>query len=334
MLNAADPSYAIAGRPLNNQVELAACEVLVDLLGAPQVASANVLAARYWKHFIYAYLIENTRVFEISAKLVQELLSDEAYGTISTETHRWLRTTEDFFFRDGPSSLIQSITSSARPDLRATRRNAYYRMFGIDLNHGAQDGRPYPFTKATAANTDFVKMLQELMRELWRGYTNATNQIGPNTTDDTNIAELIDRLQIMLNARRISDAGFANLAREELVSVTMMSWFELTVAVGSPVARDLKATASTPDEQLRRLGERVRLPAHSKSRSLLILAEHLPPLLTLIEEGYFDAANRVNIPALYKTANPLRDSVLQIVNHWSIATGADLKAVPTTASPR
>ena len=93
-----------------------------------------------WRHLMYAYLIENTRAYEILAKVVQGSLTDEPFGALSDTSFRWLRLTEDLFFRDGVSSLITSITSTLRPDIRATRRNAYQRLFGIDLNHGAPDG--------------------------------------------------------------------------------------------------------------------------------------------------------------------------------------------------
>jgi hypothetical protein len=324
----------------NGAVTQAVASVLFD---PGDAQTRRTLRARHWEHLIYAYLIENTRVVEICRKLSFDLLHDEVHGAVSDRTQQWLRTTEDLFFRDGNSSLIPSITSWVRPDDGATRRNAYHRMFGIDLNHGHADGRAYDFHKSSSSNADFVSMLQELLRELWRGHVNAANTSGANTTDETNIAELIDRLQIMLNSRRLGQNGvLTNLAREEFVSVAMMEWFELSVLGGSPIIDDLKATGASPEERLRQLGERVKLPMHGKSRSFFILSRYLPRLLTLIEEGHFEA--RDNIRALYAgvpNANPppeldtrLRDAVLQIVNHWSLATGVDLKATATTNGPR
>src|SRR5207244_2902717 len=98
-----------------------------------------------WLHLIYAYLIENTRVVDIARRILHGAIHDETFGPLSEDSHRWLRTSEDFFFRDGTSSLIQSITSWVRPDHGATRRNAYYRMFGMDLNHGRAEGGAYDY---------------------------------------------------------------------------------------------------------------------------------------------------------------------------------------------
>jgi hypothetical protein len=329
-LNALDHSFLINGKEMSNELERSARETLQGQL-KPATGSNRPLPL--WKHLIYAYLIENTRVFEISARVVQETLRDEALGTLSVESHQWVRNTEELFFRDSSSPFLASLTSQLRPDMRAIRRNAYYRMFGLDLNHGTDDNRPYTYHKATVANRDFVRVFQDLLREVWRGYVNATNSTGQNTTDEAQIFELVSRIRDMLNARRSSDPGLrANLSREEFVSVSIMSWFELTVAQGSPIVRDLKAAGVTREEQLTKLGDRVKLAAHSQSRSFFILADQLPGILTLIEEGFFTAAN---VSALYKpvTAPPstaIRDSLLQIINHWSIATGTDLKAMPVT----
>ena len=56
------------------------------------------------------------------------------------------------FYRDPPPFFITAVTGYVRPDIHATRRNAYQRMFGMDLNHGTDDNKPYPYVKAEAAN--------------------------------------------------------------------------------------------------------------------------------------------------------------------------------------
>ena len=55
---------------------------------------------------------------------------------------------------------INDLASHIRPT-RAIRRNAYQRMFSMDLNHGGDDGKPYPYVRAEAANTEFVSTLEE-----------------------------------------------------------------------------------------------------------------------------------------------------------------------------
>jgi hypothetical protein len=191
---------------------------------------------RFWHHLIYAYLVENTGIERIFRRLLQLALHGESLGGISEAGHRWLRNTEDLFYRDGNSSFIPSITSWLRPDAWATRRNAYHRMLGVDLNHATDDRRPVGREspegshKAEAHNHDFIATFEEFLREVWAAYTNATNTSGPKTTDKAAIAELAARLSQMLNDRR----QHGNLTREEYVSVCAMSWFHLTGTSASP----------------------------------------------------------------------------------------------------
>jgi hypothetical protein len=284
---------------------------------------------RPWHHLIYAYLVENTGIFEVFARILSETLHGEKLGSISEQGHRFLRTSEQLFFNDPGFSFISSIQSSIRPDVRATRRNAYYRMFGIDLNHGMSDGRPYEYVKAEANNRDFVKTFAELLREIWRGHVNSSNTSGPNTTDDAVIADHAQRLEEMLNERRIN----SNLAREEYVAVATMAWFHLAISTpNSPIVSDLKADAVTPEARLRKLGERVGITVHSKTRSLLRLGELASVVLIEIERGTF--SDPAAAPLLYDPSVPnnIAADTLTIIEHWALATGFDPKAIVVSAA--
>jgi hypothetical protein len=253
---------------------------------------------------------------------------------MSEASQRWARTTEMLFFRDGSPSLIASTASELRPDVRATRRNAYYRMFGMDLNHGTLDQRPYSYDKPKAANREFVTTFESFLREVWRGYINSTNSSGVNTTDTAAIADLGSQLREMLLERRHN----GNLTREEFSFVATMNWFHLTLGTGSddehnsPIVRDCKAEASSPDERLRRLGERVGVAAHRKARSLLTMAEPLSNILVMTERGDFDDPG--DVASLYDSSLETGQAMLEIINHWSIATGHDVKATPVTSTGR
>jgi hypothetical protein len=285
-----------------------------------------------WQHLIYGYMIEQTRVVHIFRRVLAEYLHGERLEVPSEATHRWLRTTEALFYRDLPSASIAAVTSSVRPDLEATRRNAYWRMFGMDISHGREDGQPYTYQKAQAANSHFVEKLEELLREGWIGKMNELNTSGSRPTDDAAIATYARDLHDMMTTRR--ERG--NLSREEFVFTTMLSWFHLTLEGDTSVVADLKATATSPEERLRKIGERVGLPPHRHSESFLILGPAMSTLLRRIEAGDFTDSNLVR--PLY-TSDPtvpgaLGADFLNIVNHWSIATGRDMKARPTTVTER
>jgi hypothetical protein len=279
-----------------------------------------------WDHLIYAYSLEQTRVFEIFRRVLFEYLHGERLEVPSAAGQRWLRATEDLLYRDAPSSHIFAVTSWIRPDVRASRRNAYWRMFGLELDHAAQAGAPYEYVKASASNADFVWTFEEFAREVWRGIENVVNTSGSNPTDDAAIANLARELFDMLRVRR--RAG--NLAREEFVFVATMSWFHLTLLFDSPIVRDLKAEATSPDQRLERIGDRVTLAPHPKSESYFKLAEPLSRILIAIESGLFNSPG--NAPALY-APGALRDDMMTVITHWSTATGRDLKAARVAVSP-
>lgn len=278
-------------------------------------------------HLIYAYLIENTKVYEIFRRVLFEYLHGERLEVPSPASQRWLRNTEELFYRDTPPFFAFQLTSYIRPDIRASRRNAYYRMFGMDLDFGTDDGRPYTYEKPPAANRDFVGTLEGFLREVWRAIINFTNTSGPNTTDDQAISDSAERVSDMLNLRRRN----GNLSREEFFFVATMSWFHLTVDFDSPIVKDLKAEAVNASDRLRKIGERVGLPAHVKSADFFSLAEPMSRLLIAIESGTFNTP--ANVRPLYATGSPIRNDIMEIIASWSSATGRNIKAEPVTASP-
>jgi hypothetical protein len=285
-----------------------------------------------WDHLIYAYMIENTRAFEIFRRVVEEFTYGERLGTPQDATQRWLRTTEQLFYSNDAPYQIFTFTSWIRPDARATRRNAYFRMFGMDLNHGTDDNRPYPYPRSAASNTDFAPTWEELLREVWLASENFTNSAGARPTDDAAIANLARRLFDMLTVRRLG----GNLNREELAFVSTMSWFHLTLSFDSPIVVDLEAQASSPEERLFKIGERVGLPAHSRSDAYFRLADNMSLILRTVELGQFNApaaAQTLYMPSPPAASPVIQQAMLGIIRDWSISTGRDMKGGRVSVTP-
>jgi hypothetical protein len=282
---------------------------------------ARQLTRTHWQHLIYAYMIQNTRIIEIFRRVLDAFLHGEKLGTPTPGTELWLRNTEELFFRAAAPFSIRAITSDIRPDLGATQRNAYQRMFGMDLVHGAANGQAYPYTKAEVANSEFVATFEELLREVWVGFANQNNASGPNATDDEKILRLVNMLRDMLTARRQG----GNLSREEFVSVAMMEWFHLTVEFDLPVILDLRAQSTSPDQRLFKIAERVGLPAHGLSRSYFEIAEPMAFILTSIEQGVFSRPPPGAPQALYLTGTAA-ENMQTIISHWPVITGRPIKA--------
>jgi len=286
-----------------------------------------------WHHLIYAYMIEQTRVFEIFDRVLFHYLHGEQLPPATEGGQRWLRVTEDLLFRDAPSFQIYAVTSWLRPDIRASRRNAYMRLFGLDLDHGKvnfddnppKESGPYPYPREPGWNKFFFEKFEEFVRQVWRGIENVVNTSGPNPTDDAAIATLADDLRIMLADRR----KYGNLAREEFVFVSMMSWLHLTLMFDSQIVKDLKAEASAPWERLAKIGNLVEVPAHKHSEGYFRIAEPLSRLLIGIEAGLFNHPGTV--PALYSPGAP-HDDVFEVITQWLQITGHDLKAPKVVVS--
>jgi len=269
-----------------------------------------------WDHLIYAYMIENTRIYEIFRRVLNEFLHGEKLGIPEPDAMRWLRNTEELFYRDQPPFSITAINSYIRPDMRASRRNAYQRMFGMDLNHGTDDNQPYTYIRADTYNKEFVTIFEELLREVWVAIANVGNQSGANPTDKGKIGSLVVNLQDMLSSRRQS----GNLSREEFVFVSMMSWFHLTVEYNSPIIKTLKASASSPEQRLFKIAQLVGLPAHGLSKSYFDISDPISRFLIQIE-----ADGKDMVPGLLVKGD-LQDTVNTIITHWSLITGRDMKA--------
>jgi len=281
-----------------------------------------------WDHLIYAYMIENTRAYEIMGRVLAEYTQGERLGILREDaSYQWLRTTEELFYKDASPIQPYNLVSRIRPDVAATRRNAYYRMFGMDLNHGRDGAAAYPYVKPPVANREFVATFEEFLRQVWRAIENATNFLANNPTDFPAIQDLADRLENMLTARRGGAAGRPNLAREEFLAVSLAAWLDLTLSFDTPIVRELAASAPSPEERLRQIGERVGLPAHGRSHSYFIIARRVSILLQLIELGSFNT--RAGAETLAATG-PVRDMVADVIHHWSLISGRSLKAMPTS----
>lgn len=297
----------------------------------PVLKAIGLACPVLWDHLIYAYMIENTRVYEIFRRVVFELVHGEKLGTPAADTQAWLRSTEELFFKPGAPFFITSVVSDLRDDWRAIGRNAYKRMFDMELNHGTSDGKPYPYVKADAINGEFIATFEELLREVWIGMIYVTATSSSNPTDRSKIAVLATKLHDMLRSRRQN----GNLSREEFSLVTAMSWFHLTIESNTGIVISLRADATGGAEQrLFKIAERVGMPAHGLSKHFFTISDPLSRIMIQIETGDFN--NPEAVPALF---TPVADSVdspeaamRQIITDWAAITGRDVKARKVAAS--
>jgi hypothetical protein len=287
----------------------------------PQVGTGLI-----WHHLVYAYLIESTGALEVFAEVLRRLVVGETLGQLSFEGTKWVRASEELFFRDPPLFSIAGLTSELRPRARVNRRNAYWRMFGLDLPHPIpalwappSPNTPWKHDVGAGINTDFRAKWSELLRQVWLGLENQVNTSGAKPTDPAYIASLSKALADMMNDRRRGGL----LAREEFAYVTTLSWFHLTLQSDTSIVVDLKAQASSPAERLALIAERVGMRPAQRARELFDLSEPMSSVLRAIELGTFDTEQAAE--ALFDPNTVLGKEMRDLINQWQSATGERIK---------
>ncbi len=291
-------------------------------------------------------MLENTRILQIFERVLEKYQQDEDLGITQTplqqEVYQWIVNSERLFFTDegeGPRNLRSLI----RPSYDANRRNAYYRMFGIDLAFGdgsSTSGGTIPYFRAKASNQQFISLFEKYLAEVWQGYINARNISGPNTSDANNLVELAIQLQELLAARRGGRPGGGtniyagrNLSQEEYASAILLTWFTFIISANTPVVQFLNCQSSTIGERLLKIGEKVGVPAHSRCQALFEMAGPAANILTLLETGGY-LNTPANVQTMLSSLNPgtlisidsdNMNYFLLVINNWEKATGHRIK---------
>lgn len=280
-----------------------------------------------WDHLIYAYVIENTRIYEVFSRLLSKYIHGGELETPSPASQLFWRNLEYLIYGDAAPSMVFTTSSRLRRDEQAGRCSTYYWMFGIDLSHAPQLAAEHRYDKPAGSNREFIPTFEAFGREVWRGIVNAKNHVGPNDTDPRVIANLAERIYDMMETQRQS----GNQSREEFRAVTIMSYLHLAVLYDSPAVKDLRAEASSPELRLQKMAERVGLSAHPKSKALFDLAGPFSKLLQTIETGKYNTS--ANTPLLYaeQPPTPISRNAENVIDQYTLATGHDLKSVSVSA---
>jgi hypothetical protein len=317
-----------AGNPLPQAPPSVAYVAPTDQPGITGPATTKSLKASNWDHMIYAYIIENTRIYEIFSKVLETYIYTEQLETPTQESQLFWRNLEFLIFGDAMPSMLWTTSGRLRRDEIANRMTDYYWMFGLDLSHAGALAPKHPYQKPAASNVDFIPTFEALAREIWRGMVNAKNTSGANDTDATAIATLARRIYDMMATRRIN----GNLSREEFRAVSIMSFLNLAVLYDSPAVVDLKASASSPEMRLQKIAERVGMTAHPKSKPFFDLAAPFSALMQTIETGNFNQPSGAQL--LYWPPSTVADMAEKVIDQYSLATGRDLKSQAVTVVGR
>ena len=219
-------------------------------------------------------MIENTRVYEIFRRVLEEYaLRRAARRARRDEGQRWLRTTE--------AAVLPR--QSALPDLHAReldppghpRRAAQRRTSGCSASTSttAPTTTARTRTRARRPPTPSSRRRSRSCCARCGGRSRTSrNQVGPNQTDVTTIANLARALFDMLRVRRQEQRREprARRAVPRLDDGLVPPDAELQHADRPATSRP---TRRPPAERLQKIGERVGLPAHSRADSYFRLAD-------------------------------------------------------------
>lgn len=292
-------------------------------------------------HLIFSYLVANTRILQIFERMIEKYMQDEEFGIAENrQAFNWIINSDYLFFK-GDSFRTPNSKSPTRLNGEPSFRNAWWRMFAMDLAFGDINNTTaqYPYPKAKTSNQQFVPLFEKYLSEIWQTYINANNSSGVNTADMNSVIDLATQLRELLVARRgnFTTSSYAdmNLSREEFSSVLATSWFMMMISDNTPIVQFLKCESSTMGERLIKIGNRVGIPAHTKCQTLFEMAGAAANILRTVEQGQILDNPAVmpsiitsllpgTIGASQKNKNYMSD-FLTVINNWEKATGHKIK---------
>jgi hypothetical protein len=280
------------------------------------------LADTRWDHIIYAYMIENTRIFDIFRKVNELYQSGEQLRKPRPESQRFWFSANSLIFSRPPPMTVWNI-SGIHPDEEAQRMALYQRMLGLDLFHAEEIRQMHPYKLPVGSNVDFLENFEAFAREIYRGIVNSRRVGAVNDTNYRAIASRARGIHDEMRARRRDE----NLSREEFRAVSVMSLLELAVSFNSSVVEDLNARADTPGERLSLIAKQVGIAAHEKSNALFDISVELSVLLRLIERGEFNEVRQAEM-LCRSPESRYRDLVEGVIELYGDAMDEDLTAPP------
>lgn len=288
---------------------------------SPTNPSGGIGGAVMVDHLMYACLIESTNAEKVIKTLIEKYVRGDLEIDTAEPIPQVMRTLEMFLFNDRSVDSTFRMESQLRPDMGATRRNAYYRMFGFSLPADTlPDGKPYPFYQPKSSNSNFRRNFERFCEEVWVGIVNHKVTSGARPIDDESIQFHAFEMQKNFLSQR--NNGDINI--QEFAIVSRFALIHLLLEYPSPFVKAFGINEQSPAQRLFALANIAGVPANGVSESLFRLADPMSLILTLIETGLFNNNARIlyddTIPG-----NTLPSTMLRIISSYENVTGKSLK---------
>lgn len=288
----------------------------------------DFVGAVIYDHLFYAMLMEVTGIEKAFEEAIKRIYKREIEFNPRNGAMDYVHKTAALWFNGWPFDSPVNPFSTHRPDLQQIKDQAFYRMFGwrqSSSSNGQAGDMPSPQTNYV----DFYYDFEELAREWWIGFSNQDNTTGSNPTDTDAIRQKAEAIRRRLLAQR--DKSFMSL--DEYYLVCRASWFHLSLEAECPLLAGLGIKETSAAQSAIALGNKVGVPVHQLSETILRMLDPGSEIMNAIETGIFEQQPT----ALYArefgkgtgtvTANPIIPERMGIlVNGWAALTGRDLKA--------
>ena len=220
-----------------------------------------------WDHLIYAYMIENTRVYEIFRRVVVRVRARREARHADRRRRRadaGCARPRSCSIKDGAPFLDHVGREPPAPRPRGNRRNAYQRMFDMELNHGTRRRQALSVRQGR-------RRQQRLRRHLRGAPARGLDRHDLRHRDQPAATRPIRRRSQTSRASCTTCCGraarTATCRARSSRSSAAMSWFHLTLRIRTtPIVRSLRADATGTEQRLFKIAERVGLPAHGLSK--------------------------------------------------------------------
>jgi hypothetical protein len=271
---------AIVGNAVVRNPATAMPNVPLPVLGRGQVRRPGPQPDS-WDHLIYAFLIENTGIFDILRKAAELYKSSAQLPPARPLAKQFWFMVENVVF--SPPATICVLRTAIKSSDETEQRHALYRdTFGLELDRT----EPGPHGRAQGpreTSSEFVRALETFLHEAWRGIVQQRSATGVRDINYRKLAISASALHDYMIARRER----TDLTLEEFRAVAIMSLLHTALSFNSAVVTALGADAFNCAERLAFIGKLCGIAAHPRANSLFEISRPLSGLLRFVEAGAF-----------------------------------------------
>jgi hypothetical protein len=298
-------------------------QVLIRDFDKRLITPAELKQAELWPHLIYAYLIENTGIFEIFQKLSELYRLDSRLPPLKNDSRRFWFMVDSLIFSAPPPMTVLSAGALRGSDEQLERQALYRKVLNLELSNSKENAQHYQSRTPGTPTGDLISNIGAFLHETWRGIVQARpGSIGSKDVNYQKIVSSANAIRNQLSTQRER----SDLSLAEFRAAGIMSLLEVAVSDNTAVVEDLNAMSSSAAERLRLIGKQCGIAPNPRAAALFEIAPHFSVLLRFIETDVFKDAGSVETLCKERI---LIDRVEPVISLYREALGNELTASGT-----